>query len=78
MQIFSCVGHKKKCNTIRFTNKTTSIEYFDGIHEVLLYGIGDNIKSLVHTGKFGVISKTYTETMGYYVVKFLSNTVTLQ
>ena len=64
-------------NIIIFTNKTISFEGFVEIHKVLLDKISDNIASLVNTGRYGVISTTYIETMGYYVVKFLSHIVTL-
>ena len=40
-----------KCNTIQFKNKTTSSEYFYGIHKVDLDVISDNIASLDQSGK---------------------------
>ena len=34
--------------------------------------------ALVQTNKYGDINTTYTTTMGYYVIKFMSEAYTLQ
>ena len=44
------------------------------LHDVVI----QNIVSLVNPGKCGTISKTYTDTVGYYVVKFIFNPVKIK
>ena len=72
------LGSFNNWNIIQFTNKTTTLEEFDAVHKVLLDGIGDNMSELVQNGKYGAIYTKYPTTMGYYVVKFLSEPYTLQ
>ena len=43
-----------------------------------MYGISDNMASLIQLEKFGAINALYPTTMGYYVIKFLSEPYTLQ
>ena len=54
------------------SQKVTTSEDFEDIHQVFLYGISDNIDTLVKSGKYSVIYTTDTLKMGYYVVKFVS------
>ena len=51
---------------------------FDDIHNVAFDSIRINMDLLVITGIYGVTSTTSTSTMGYNVVIFISNLVTLQ
>ena len=51
---------------------------FDEIHQVVIYGIGDNMASLVESGKYGSINTTDTATNGFYVIIFTSGAYTLQ
>ena len=64
-------------NIIQFTNKATSSEDFDSAHKVVLDGISDNMASLVQLGKYGNINAADTTTMGYHVIKYLSEPYTL-
>ena len=66
------LGSFKNCNIIRFTNKRKTNEDFDAVHKFVLYGISDNVSALVQNGKYGAINTADPNTMGYYVIKFLS------
>ena len=72
------LGSFNNWNIIKFTNKTTSSEYFDDVHKVVLDGISDNMSSLLQLGKYGDINSEDTTTIGYYVIKYLSEPYTLQ
>ena len=63
---------------IQFTNKTTINENFYSVNKVVLDGISDNISALFQNGKYGVINTTDPTTIGYYVVKVLSEPHKLQ
>ena len=52
--------------------KNKTIEAFEEIYQVVIDGISYNITSLFQFGKDGSINTTYTSTMGYYVIKFVS------
>ena len=47
-------------------------------HKIVLDVIIDNMASLVKLGKYGAINESYPTTIGYYVIKCLSKTYTLQ
>ena len=47
------LGAFNNWNTIEFSSKSTSSDTFDEIHQVVLYGISDNMASLVESGKYG-------------------------
>ena len=66
------LGSLNKWNIIHFTNKKTSSEDFDEMHQLVLHGISDNIASQVYTGKYGAISAEDPTTLRYYVFKYLS------
>ena len=72
------LGSFNNWNIILFTNKPNNNNYFDAVHKVVLYCISDNIYSLVHNRKYGVLNTVYPTTVVYYVVKFLSEPYTLQ
>ena len=60
------------------SSKSTFSDTFDGIHQVVLDGISDNMASLVESGKYGAINTTYTSTNGFYVIMFISGEYTAQ
>ena len=51
---------------------------FDEIHQVVLDVIRDNVVSLSQSGKYGVVNTADTTTNGFYVIKFVSESYTLQ
>ena len=65
------LGSFNNCNSVTFSNKTTTYEPFEEIHKVVLGVIGENMDSLVQTGNYGVMNKKYLKTMVYYVVKYV-------
>ena len=48
------------------------------MHKVVLYGISDNLSALFHNVEYGAINTSDLTTMGYYVVKYLSEPYMLQ
>ena len=48
------------------------------MHKVVLDGISDNISSLLQIGKYGDTNAAYPNTVGYYVIKYISEPYTLQ
>ena len=68
----------KNCNIIELSQKSTSSDTFDEIHQVFLDGISDDMDSLVESGKYGAIKITDTSTNGFYVIMFTSGAYTLQ
>ena len=46
--------------------------------QVVLYGISENMAALVQIDKYGAINTVDTNTMGYYVIKSLSEPYTIQ
>ena len=75
---YPVLGSFNNWNTIWFTNKIAILKDFDTVHKVVMYGISDNMASLIQLEKFGAINALYPTTMGYYVIKFLSEPYTLQ
>ena len=65
-------------NIIHLTQKSTPVEAFDEIHQVVIYGISDNMASLVQPGKYCVINTANTTANGFYVIQFISEAYTLQ
>ena len=63
---------------MQLQHKATQSEEIDKFYQIVLDGISDNMDVLVKNGKYGAISTTDTTTMGYYVVKLLSEAYTLQ
>ena len=47
------LGSLNKWSIIKFTNKTTSSESFNEVHKLVLYGISENIPSLLQLRKYG-------------------------
>ena len=65
-------------NTIQSTNKKTSSEDFYEVNKVVLDGISENMNSLLQLGKYSAISAVGKTTMGYYVIKYLSEPYQIQ
>ena len=63
---------------IVISKKSTSSDTFDEIHQVVFYGISDNMASLVEWGKYGAINKIDTSTNGFYVIMFTSGAYRLK
>ena len=72
------LGYFNDWNTIQLTNKNKSSEDFDEVNKVVLDGISANMSSLVQTGKYGAINAADPTKLGYYVVKYVSDTFILQ
>ena len=72
------LGYFNNWNIFKFTNNTTSSGVLDTVHKVVLDGISENMASLVQLGKYSDINAADPTTMGYYVIKYLSETYTLQ
>ena len=72
------LGSFNNWNIIKFSNKSTSSEYFDAVHKAVLDGISENMDYLVQLGKYGATNAADTTTMGYYVIKYLHGTYKIQ
>ena len=48
------------------------------MHQVVIYGISDNMALLVESGKYGAINTTERTTNGFYVIMLKSESYTLQ
>ena len=59
-------------NIIQLSHKSTPSEESDGIYQVVIDGISDNMALLVESVKNGAINKTDTSTNGFYVIMFQS------
>ena len=63
----------KNWNTIKFTNKTISIEDFDKIHNFSRNGISEKWELLVQLGKYGAINTSDFTKITYYTMKYVSD-----
>ena len=72
------LGYFKNWNIIQLSHKETRSEEIHKINQVVLDGISDNMTALAQTGKNGTINTTYATKMEYYVIKFISESYTLQ
>ena len=63
---------------IKLSQKSTSIDTFDEIHQVDFDGISDNMALLVESGIYGSINTNYASTNGFYVIVFTSVAYRLQ
>ena len=72
------LGNFNDWSIVGFSNKATPQEDIDKICHMVLDGISDNITGLAKTYKCGAIKTTYDSTIGYYVVKFMSEAYMLQ
>ena len=62
---------------IKLSQKSTSSDTFDEIHQVVLDVISDNMASLVESVTYGAINTTETSTNGFYVIMFASGAYTI-
>ena len=72
------LGSFNNCKIIQLSQKSTSSDAFDEKHQVVIYGIIDNMASLFGSGKYGSINTTETITNGFYFIMFISEAYTLQ
>ena len=72
------LGPFKNWNIIHLSQKSTPYGAFDEIHQVVLYGISDNMALLVESVKYGSINTTYASTNIFYVIMFTPEAYTLQ
>ena len=72
------LGYFNNWRILKLSHQATFSEEIDKIHQVVLDGISKKMDELVQTGQYGDINTTYTSTMGYYVIKFVSEPYTLQ
>ena len=54
------------------SQKATPSNAFDEIHQVVLYGMSDNMASLVESEKYGDFNTTDAATNGFHVIIFTS------
>ena len=59
------------------SHNATTTETFEGINQVFFDGIIENMASFVQPGKYGATNTTYSTTMVYYVINFVSEDYTL-
>ena len=60
-------------NIITFSNKTTTSDDFEDIHQYLFYGISDYMASLAQNGKYDSINTNNPKTMVYSVLNYVSD-----
>ena len=71
------LGSFNNLNIIQLSQKSTTSDVFDEIHQVVLDRISDNMALLVELVKYGAINTTDTKTNGFYVIMFTSEAYTL-
>ena len=67
---WSVLGTIENWNIIQLSQKSTPYNVLDEIHQVIIYGISENMASFIESVKYGAIHTTDTETNGFYVVMF--------
>ena len=67
---WTVLGSFNNWNIIQLSQKSTPSDAFDEIHQVIIYGISNNMASLVESGNHGDIKTTDTATNGFYVIMF--------
>ena len=72
------LGSFNNWKIIQFSYKSTPGEYLNKIQQVKHDRISYNMDALVQTLQYGDINTTDTTTMGYYVIKFFSESYTVQ
>ena len=72
------LGSFNNWNSIKISHKETSSEEIYKIHQVVLDSMIKNMAELIQTGQCDAINTTYTSTMGYYVIEFMSEPYKLQ
>ena len=72
------LGSFNNWNIIELSQKLTSSDTFDEMHQVVLDVISDNMASLVESVKYGAINTTDTSTNRFYVIMFTPGAYTIQ
>ena len=72
------LGYFNKWNILQLSHKVTSTEEIDKINQVVINGISENVAALVQNGIYVAIKTINTSITGYYVIKFMSESYTLQ
>ena len=72
------LGSFIRWNIITFSHKEISSEDLDIVHQVVVDGTSDNIDELIQTDQYDDINTTDTTKKGYYIIKLLSESYTLQ
>ena len=72
------LGSFKNWNILKLPNKAIFSEKINKINQVVLDHINENMDTFVKTGKYSDIDTTYKTAMGYYVIKLMSESYTLQ
>ena len=75
---WTVLGSFNNWNIFPFSNKITSSEDFDTVHNVFLDNISDNMAILLQLRKYGDINVPHPTKKGYYVIKYLYETYTIQ
>ena len=75
---WTVLGSFNNFNIIKLSQKATSSEEIDKIHQVVLEIISENMDELVQTDEYVAINTTYTTKMGYYVIESISENYMLQ
>ena len=69
---YQVLGSFNHWNIITLSYNSTASEDFEEIYQVVIDGISENMASLVQLVKYGVMNTIDTSTMGYYVIKLVS------
>ena len=72
------LGSYNNLDIIHLSQKSTSFEMFEEIHQVVIDLISDNMASLVQPDECGTNNTDDTTTNGYYVIKLISEAYMLQ
>ena len=72
------LGYFENWNILQLSPEATSCEEIDKINQFILDSISNDMAELLQTGKYGIIDTTEKTTMGYYVIKFMSEAYTLK
>ena len=72
------LGSFNNSNKIIFYHSAISSDSFEEINQALLDDISEIMASLVKYGNYVAMNTTYSTTMGYYVINFVSEAYTLQ
>ena len=72
------LGSFKNWFIIKLSHKATTSEDFEEINQVVLNVISENMTSLDKSSKYGATNTTDITTMGYYLIRFVSETYNLQ
>ena len=74
MHILACVRIIQRLQHNSIYQLKISIEDFGALHKVVIYGVSDNMASIVQLGQYGAIKTVDPTTMVYYIIKYLYET----